>query len=241
MRKGARPTDETFDRFLPIDLEIASRTYWTPLEVASRVAEWLDELAIDTVMDIGSGAGKFCVAAAIAGTCHFIGLEQRARLVIAARTLAQTFGVDDRVQFVVGELDAIAAIPVAAYYLFNPFGENHFPAGARLDDDVEISPARYHRDVTLVETLFRNAPFGTYVITYNGFGGELPDSYAQIRVDREMPNVLRMWQKTRSRADYGDDRDNSGRDHARRGASAGPARSASTMSQPKAGAAITTT
>lgn len=200
MQEGARPTDETFDRFLPIDLKLASRTYWTPIEVATRVAEWLDELAIDTVMDIGSGAGKFCVAAAIVGKCRFVGLEQRARLVVAARALARTFGVEDRIQFVVGELDAIAAIPVSAYYLFNPFGENHFGAGSRLDNDVELSPERYHRDVTMVEAMFRRAPLGTYVITYNGFGGELPDTYAQIRVDREMPNVLRMWKKTRSRA-----------------------------------------
>ena len=107
---------------------------------------------------------------------------------------------------VVGELDAIAAIPVSAYYLFNPFGENYFSATERLDGDVELSPARYHRDVTLVEGLFRLAPLGTYVITYNGFGGELPDSHTPIRVDREMPNVLRMWKKTRSRAKYVCDR-----------------------------------
>jgi hypothetical protein len=204
MRRGASPTDETFDRFLPIDLEIVSRMYWTPLEVATLVAEWLDELAIDKVMDIGSGAGKFCVAAAIVAKCRFVGLEQRTRLVVAARTLARTFGVEDRVQFVIGDLDAIAAIPVSAYYLFNPFGENHFGAGSRLDNDVDLSPDRYHRDVTQVEALFRRAPLGTYVITYNGFGGELPDTYAQLRVEYELPNVLRMWKKIRSHADHRD-------------------------------------
>jgi hypothetical protein len=198
MRRGARPTDEAFDRFLPIDLEMASRRYWTPIEVATRVAAWLDELAIDTVMAIGSGAGKFCVAAAIVGKSRFIGVEQRARLVIAARTLAHKFRVEDRVQFIVGDLDVIATIPVSAYYLYNPFGENHFSASGRLDDDVELSPARYERDVTVIETLFRNAPVGTYVITYNGFGGEVPDDFAQIRIAHDMPNVLQMWKKTSS-------------------------------------------
>jgi len=197
MQEGARPTDATFDRFLPHDLELVSGTYWTPIEVAMRVATWLDDLGVETVMDIGSGAGKFCVAAAIASKCRFVGLEQRPRLVIAARQLARKFGVEDRVQFVVGGLDEIATIPVSAYYLFNPFGENHFGAGRRLDDDVELSPGRYARDVFVVETLFRNAPLGTYVITYNGFGGKLPDTYVQSRVDRQMPNMLRMWQKTR--------------------------------------------
>ena len=193
IRDGARPTDESFDQLLPYDLALVSSRFWTPVEVARRVAGWLGELGIEMVLDIGSGPGKFCVAAALAGKCRFVGLEQRARLVTAARQLARRVGVDDRVAFVVGTLDAVATIPVSAYYLFNPFGENTFSAARRLDDDVELSPERLRRDVTVVETLFRDAPAGTYVITYNGFGGRLPSSYLEIRTDYELPNMLRMF------------------------------------------------
>jgi len=199
MRAGGCPTDEAFDRFLPYDLERASNTFWTPLEVAMRVAEWLDELGIETVLDIGSGAGKFCVAAALAGRSRFVGLEQRGRLVRAARMLAGRFGVADRVTFVLGTLETITTMALAnAYYLYNPFGENTFAAGRYLDNDVELSPARLRRDVAMVENLFCDAPVNTYVITYNGFGGQLPSTYTQIRTDTNLPNMLRMWQKTKA-------------------------------------------
>jgi len=41
------------------------------------------------------------------------------------------------------------------------------------------------------------AGIGTYVVTYNGFGGRIPMNYEEVHVDRETPNVLRAWRKTR--------------------------------------------
>ena len=146
-------------------------------------------------MDLGSGAGKFCVAAALASRCSFVGVEQRPRFVEAAQALAQLFGVENRVRFVQGVL-SLSAIPVAdAYYLFNPFGENLFGPDEHLGDDVELSPERYQRDIALMVKFFATAPSGTVVIKYNGFGGRMPASYEEVFVDREMPNVLRMWRK----------------------------------------------
>lgn len=198
LRTGSCPADRAFDRFLPDDLRVVSSQYWTPLEVAKRAAEWLDELEVRTVVDIGSGAGKFCIAAALAGHCHFMGLEQRSRLVASARTLARLFDVDDRVSFVESALGDIAAPTADAYYLFNPFGVYRFGSHDHLDDDVEIRVERYARDVAAVENLLQRARVGTCVLTYNGFGGRVPGSYRQIRVDHAMPNTLRLWRKERS-------------------------------------------
>ena len=173
-----------------------SAHYWTPLAVAKCVAEWLDDLGVRTVVDIGSGAGKFCVAAALAGHCRFTGLEQRSRLVASARTLARLFDVEDRVTFREGALGEIATPVADAYYLYNPFGEYRFAARSRLDD-VEPSDERYARDVTSVQKLLRRARFGTCVLTYNGFGGRVPASYRQIRVDNTLPSELRLYRKER--------------------------------------------
>jgi hypothetical protein len=151
------------------------------------------------VADIGSGAGKFCVAAALSGRCHYTGLEQRPHLVAAARTLAQFFKVDDRVSFVEGNLSDVPAPSADAYYLFNPFGENLFTKDECLDDSVELSSERFSRDIAAVEDLLARAPIGTCVLTYNGFGGRVPIGYDEIRVARDLPNLLRMWRKTRSR------------------------------------------
>lgn len=195
IRSGIRPNERFFDRFLPYDVRCVSEQFWTPLPVALRVAEWLDAEGAETVVDVGSGAGKFCVAAALASRCTFIGIEQRPRFVAVARALAELFGVSDRVHFVSGALDS-GVLPVAdAYYLYNPFGENLFGPEEHLDEDVELSHARYDRDIAFMEGFFDRAPAGTLVVKYNGFGGQMPFSYDELRVARDLPNLLRMWRK----------------------------------------------
>ncbi len=197
LQTGNCPADRAFDRFLPDELRVVSSQYWTPLVVAKRAAEWLDDLKVRTVVDIGSGAGKFCVAAALAGRCRFTGLEQRTRLVASARTLARRFEVDDRVSFVEGALGDIATPVADAYYLYNPFGEYLIGSKDPFDSGLERSDERYARDVAAVQDLLQRARIGTCVLTYNGFGGRVPPSYRQIRVDNEMPNELRLWRKER--------------------------------------------
>jgi SAM-dependent methyltransferase len=202
IRSGICPSDRFFDQFLPYDLRRVSGQHWTQLSVAMRVAEWLVGTGVRNVVDIGSGAGKFCVAAAVATRCSFIGIEQRPRLVEAARAIARLFDVDDRIRFVEAAIDHSVIPPADAYYLYNPFGENLFGPAERLGDDVELGPERFERDVAVIEQFFEAAPIGTYVIKYNGFGGRMPGSYDQVGVDREMPNPLRMWRKTRAAADF---------------------------------------
>lgn len=195
IRNGHCPPERSFDRFLPDDLRVASSEHWTPLAVAVRAARWLQELEVRSVVDLGSGAGKLCVAAALASSCSFLGLEHRPRLVAAARRLAEQFEVEDRARFSEGAVGEIDVPSADAYYLFNPFGENLYTADDWIDGDVELSEERYCRDVAAVEDLLRQAPVGTLVLTYNGFGGRIPWPYKEIRVDRELPSVLRMCQK----------------------------------------------
>src|SRR5688572_10057939 len=119
LRAGRCPEDVAFDHFLSEPMRACSSQHWTPLVVAARAAQWFDECGVRTVVDIGSGAGKFCVAAALAGRCHFTGLEHRAHLVTSARMLARTFGVEDRVHFIQGALGSANVPPAHAYYFYN--------------------------------------------------------------------------------------------------------------------------
>lgn len=189
-----------FDQFLPEELRAVSDQYWTPLAVIHRATAWLDEHNVRTVLDIGSGSGKFCVAAALGGHCHFTGLEQRPRLVEAARGLARTFGVTDRACFIEGTFGVQELPRVDAYYLYNPFDEAAFHPETRLDHDVDHSHERRQRDIAAMQALLREANVGTYILTYNGFGGNLPSSYRELRVDRGLPQVLRLSRKVGSLA-----------------------------------------
>jgi hypothetical protein len=197
LRAGHRMPDANFDRFLPADLRAVSRHFWTPLAVAARAAQWLTELQVSSVVDIGSGAGKFCIAAALASQCSFTGLEQRPELACCARGLAYLFNVTRRVQFVTGVFGQIATPTADCYYLFNPFGESLFDPEDRLNEAVDLSHARYVHDIEMVEHLLGALPIGTYVITYNGFGGTIPDDFDEVRIDLDLPCVLRMVRRAR--------------------------------------------
>jgi predicted O-methyltransferase YrrM len=171
--------------------------------VTLRAAQWLTAAGIRSVVDVGAGPGKFCVAAALASDLELVGLEHRPRLVEAAQSLARLFDVDDRVCFVQGTLQG-ALVPVAdAYYFYNPFAENLFGPGGYLAADVDLGCDRYAVDIAAAEGMLRRAPAGTVVVTYNGFGGRMPASYELRRLERGLPCVLSMWQKVRLTDDGG--------------------------------------
>ncbi len=113
--------DFAFDAHLPTPLRDASRRFWTPLDVARRVAEWLSAAGVRRALDVGSGSGKFCIAAAMSSDLTLIGVERRAHLVATARDLSSRFDLDDRVAFLSGEPDTALFHAVDALYLDNPF------------------------------------------------------------------------------------------------------------------------
>lgn len=197
LRAGRTPADEVFDRFLPLELRDVSAEYWTPLRVVRQAAAWLRDIGARAVVDVGSGAGKFCVAAALLTRCRFIGLEKRASLVGAADELAAIFDVDDRVTFVTGDLAAGAKAAGDAYYFFNPFGEYAFYSRRFAEPGMSVTPETYTRDVAAATALLSGARHGTFVITFNGFGGSVPAGYEQIDVAARLPGTLRLWKKER--------------------------------------------
>jgi hypothetical protein len=192
------PDDRDFDRFLPRELRRASPRHWTPLVVVARAAAWLEELGVHTVVDIGSGAGKFCVAGALLSSCHFIGIEQRERLVATAEVLARLYGIERRASFIHETFGHVSPPIADAYYLFNPFEENLCDWRSWLDGGVELSQGRFSRDLSAARRWLAWTAPGTYVLTYNGMGGSLPKSYREVRVDRELPCVLKLWRQERA-------------------------------------------
>ncbi|HXK16204.1 MAG TPA: methyltransferase domain-containing protein [Polyangiaceae bacterium] len=194
-RRDGRRDDVCFDRFLPRDYRLVSRQYWSPLQVAACAAHWLDELRIETVVDVGSGVGKFCTAAALASRSSFIGIEQRAELVKVARGIARIFELGARVRFIEGVFGEITVPAAHCYYFFNPFGESLFEREDRLDEQAEVSQARSLHDIQLAEQLLAAAPLGTYLMTYNGFGGLVPEAYEVVRSNSSLPCALRLAQK----------------------------------------------
>jgi hypothetical protein len=188
--------DRAIDNLMQDDLRTRSALHWTPRDVAVRAATWIDDLGIRTVIDIGSGVGKFCIAAALSGKANYLGIEQRGRLVKESRRLVERFGLEARIRFIHGTLGSTHLPSAEAYYMYNPFGENLFGPECQIDGDVELSEERYQRDIRAAEHMLAGMPPGTFLITYNGFGGQVPPTFRRVRVARDLPNVLSVWEKS---------------------------------------------
>jgi SAM-dependent methyltransferase len=201
--RNGEVTDEVFDVLFPFDLAAISGKYWTPLSVARRAGELLQDLGARHLLDVGSGCGKFCIAAAAsAPNVEFTGVEQRSRLVDAAASAAAQLGLQN-VRFRCGDATVAASEPFDALYLFNPFAENVFSQDERLDDTVELSESRLVGDLLRVEIALSRAAVGTLVVTYHGFGGRIPDSFDVFHTERAGTDRLRVFAKTRPRATPG--------------------------------------
>lgn len=192
---GDARADALFDRLLPPPLRDVSDDYWTPAPVVRHVAAWLREEETGTIVDIGAGAGKFCVGMALLTRCRVIGLEQRPSLVTAARRLATHFGVHERVTFIEGAFGAVPTPAADAYYLFNPFSEYTFDGVEAARDDVTFTRDTWRRDVEAMTRFLAALPVGTLVVTYNGFGRYPPRTFEQTRVDLSFRGPLRLWTK----------------------------------------------
>jgi SAM-dependent methyltransferase len=186
-------TDAEFDVLLPPPARQASAIYWTPVVVAQRAAELLTEVGVRRVLDVGAGPGKFCiVGASRAPSIAFVGIEHRPHLVAIAEHLAREMGTPNA-RFRLGNVTSTSWSEFDALYVFNSFAENLFSAVERFDDTVELSRARYVEDVLAVGRKLAELPEGTFVLTYHGLGGPIPDVYERVRVEPAGTGWLNLW------------------------------------------------
>ena len=57
-------SDSQFNKIYPPSIRLLAHHHWTPLEVAIKAADFLAAENNVSILDIGSGVGKFCIAAA---------------------------------------------------------------------------------------------------------------------------------------------------------------------------------
>lgn len=194
LARGQLVVDRVFDEVFPEHVRPVSSVHWTPVEVAIRAAKLLAGPTSRTILDVGAGIGKFClVAAAAQAGVRVRGVEHRAHFVTIARDAAKRMGLE--VEFAHGTLDDQDAANVDGIYLFNPFAENLSQAEDHLDESVELSEDRFWRDIEGMEDFLRAARVGTRVVTYCGWGGEMPPSYRMTRRER-CAGTLELWVKS---------------------------------------------
>lgn len=185
-------TDEDFNAIYPQDISGLSSKHWTPVSVAKTASEFLAGKPGSRVLDIGSGAGKFCMVGAASTKSHFTGVEQRWNLVELSRNLSSSYGITN-VQYFHANITSVDFRGFNAFYFFNSFFENVDLAN-RIDDRIQLDPQLYHTySMHIVEQL-AGLPMGVRLATYHTPFSVVPQSFKL--VDDLYNGCLHLWEKT---------------------------------------------
>jgi len=132
--------DTTFDWMYPEYFQLLSN-HWTPLAIARKAAGFLAEPGA-RVLDIGSGIGKFCLAAGYHfPKTFFHGVEQRHELFYMAEE-AKEYTKLSNVNFIYANITQINFKQFDHFYFYNSFYENINRAN-KIDDTIELSESLY--------------------------------------------------------------------------------------------------
>lgn len=180
LRNGASPSDKTFDGVYPKSLQAISTVHFSPVAVAVRAAQLFEEAAVQKVLDVGSGVGKFCVIGSLCTkTVHFTGVEQRSTLVQVARDSATRMGAN-RTEFVEGNAMDMRLADFDGIYMFNPFFEQISRSRVQVDTTLPRSRFRFRSYSFNLFRKLSQARTGLKIVTYHGCGFRLPEAFRLI-------------------------------------------------------------
>ena len=183
--------DAAFDWMYPEQVQLLSLKHWTPLAAVRKAAEFLAEPNA-RVLDIGSGIGKFCLAAGYYfPETYFYGVEQRHELIYYAEE-AKGYTRLPNVNFIYANITQVNFKEFDHFYFYNSFYENIEPDN-EIDDTIEISESLYtYYTQYLFKALDQKTP-GTRLVTFHISGEEVPLSYKLADIDCN--GLMKMWIK----------------------------------------------
>jgi hypothetical protein len=195
---GGEPvSDAAFDALFPEELRARSAIHWTPVAIARRVAELIAPAPGARIADVGAGVGKVCLIGALVTDAIWWGFEQDAVQVAAANRAAWALGIEDRTRFVHGDGSRLAWDELDAVYFYNPF-TTLMLAG---HESPFVRYAMIQRTLRRVEQRLATTRVGAKLVTYHGWGGVVPPSYARLRREPAGEDALELWQRDRVAAE----------------------------------------
>jgi Methyltransferase domain len=191
IKSNKKVKDNVFDALFSNELKEVAEIHFSPIAVAQKAAQYLVQKKGDRILDIGSGAGKFCMIGSVLTEGFFTGVEQRKHLHDLAISISETHNLSN-LTFLNANITDISFQNFDGFYSFNPFYENINPIG-KMDDLVELKRELYDDYSLYVKMQLDLKPIGTKLVTYFSYLTEIPDSYRLQFSDFE--GKLKMWEK----------------------------------------------
>jgi len=183
-------TDKEFDSLYPQKIKMLSCTHWTPVAIAKKAVRYLGAEG-KSILDIGSGSGKFCLIAAANSKSKITGVEQRENLVQISRKLALTYKLEN-LDFINDDMLNIDFTSYDNFYFFNSFEEN-INLKDKLGKENEFNLDKFNTYILFLKERFDSAPLGTKIVTYCGECEEIPASYRLVESGNK--GKLKFWRK----------------------------------------------
>jgi len=183
-------SDARFHKLYPDSLQCLSRNHWTALSVASKAANFLAAENGARILDIGSGIGKFCLAAAYyKPRALYFGVEQRKDLVEYGETARLRLGLNN-VSFIHGNFTRVDFENYDHFYFYNAFYEN-VASAEKIDDNISCSIELYNYYNYYLYKQLEKMPSGTRVATFYGAEDIMPPAYHVGGSD--LDDLLKYW------------------------------------------------
>lgn len=183
-------SDAQFHKLYPDSVQLLSRNHWTALNVARKAANFLAVESGARILDIGSGIGKFCLAAAhYKPRAFYFGVEQRKDLVGYGETARLRLGLDN-VSFIHGNFTQVDFENYDHFYFYNAFYEN-VASAEKIDDNIPYSVELYNYYNYYLYKQLEKMPSGTRVATFYGTEEIMPPGYHVGGSD--LDDLLKYW------------------------------------------------
>ncbi|HMG90069.1 MAG TPA: methyltransferase domain-containing protein [Chryseolinea sp.] len=184
-------TDDEFDAIYPRKIRRLAEKHFTPVSVAKTASEFLVTKPGERVLDIGSGAGKFCLVGSVNTSGHFVGIEQRRSLVELSKKLSTSYGLNN-ITFVNGDVTSINFNEYDAFYIYNSFYEN-LNKHDSIDDTILMTPSLYNSYLRYTHGQLSRLSPAVRLVTYYTSYTIVPSSFKLI--DSLHDEHLKLWEK----------------------------------------------
>jgi SAM-dependent methyltransferase len=186
-------SDMEFNILYPLSIQALAKRHWTPLSIARKAAKFLAVGDKVRILDIGSGVGKFCLAAAhYSPKANFFGVEQRESLINYAHVANQRLQLGN-VAFIHGNFTQLDLKKYDHFYFYNAFYEN-LNGTDKIDDSIDYSGELYNYYNRYLFKQLEQLPAGARVCTLCSLDDEMPRDF--LLTNPAVGELLKCWIKT---------------------------------------------